>query len=67
MASQGIRKSTRCLGFSLGIVVAFSGSLLFVTDGAGPAQAGESVQGESTAQSIDMERHDHAEGTVDMA
>lgn len=66
MAGQGIRKSTRCLSFSLGIVVAFSGSLFFLMDGAFPAQADESVQGESTAQSMDMDHHDQAEGTVDM-
>ncbi len=55
MLGQGLRKSTRCLRFSLGIVVAFSGSLLFLMDGARSAQADESVQGESTAQSMDME------------
>jgi len=37
MAGHDIRKSTRCLNFSLGIVVAFSGSLLFLMDGAYPA------------------------------
>ena len=46
--------------------MALSGSLFFLMDGAGLAQAGESVQGESTVQSMDMDRHDHAEGTVDM-
>ena len=66
MAGQGIRKPTRCLGFFLGIVVAFSGSLFFLMDGAGVAQAGESLQGESTAQSMDMDHPDHAEGAVDM-
>ena len=66
MASQGIRKSTRCLRFSLGIVVAFSGSLFFLMDGARSAQADESAQGESPGQSAGMDRHDHAEGTVDM-
>lgn len=66
MAGQGIRKSTRWLRFSLGIVVAFSGSLFFFMDGACQAQAGELVQGESTAQSMDMDQHEHAEGTVDM-
>jgi hypothetical protein len=66
MAGQGIRKSTCCLSFSLGIVVAFSGSLFFLMDGACPAQADELVQGESTAQSMDMDHHDPAEGTVDM-
>ncbi len=66
MAGQGIRKSTRCLGFSLGIVVAFSGSLFFIMDGACLAQAGELAQGESPGQSEDMDHHDHAEGTVDM-
>ena len=55
MAGQGIRKSTRFFWLSLGIVVAFSGSLLFLMDGARSAQADESVQGESTAQSMDME------------
>jgi hypothetical protein len=35
-------------------------------DGARSAQAGESASGESTAQSMDMDRHDQAEGTVDM-
>jgi len=66
MAGQGIRKLMRCLRFSLGIVVAFSGCLFFLMDGACLAQAGESAQGESTAQSMDMDQHDHAEGTVDM-
>jgi hypothetical protein len=66
MAGQGIRKSMRCLWFSLGIEVAFSGSLFFLMDGAGVAQAGESLQGESTAQSMDMDHPDHAEGAVDM-
>ena len=31
-----------------------------------PAQAIESIQEESSGQSMDMEHHDHAEGTVDM-
>ena len=66
MVGQGLRKSMRCLRFSLGIVVAFSGNLLFLLDGACLAQAGESAQGESTVQSMDMDHHDHAEGTVDM-
>ncbi|MEO8047399.1 MAG: hypothetical protein ABI684_08935, partial [Nitrospirota bacterium] len=66
MAGQGIRKSTRCLWFSLGIVVAFSGSLFFLMDGARAALAGELAQGESPDQSADMDRHDQAEGTVDM-
>ena len=39
MAGQGIRKLMRCLRFSLGIVVAFSGSLFLLMDGACPAQA----------------------------
>ena len=66
MAGQVIRKSTRWLRFSLGIVVAFSGSLLFLMDGVCLAQAGESVAGESTAQGMDMDRHDHGEGIDDM-
>ena len=66
MAGQGIRKLMRCLRFSLGIVVAFSGGLFFLMNGVCLAQAGESEQGESTAQSMDMDQHDHAEGTVDM-
>jgi hypothetical protein len=66
MAGQGIRKSTRCFKFSLGIVVAFSGSLLFLMDGACLAQAGELAQGESSGQSTDMDHHDHVEGTVNM-
>ena len=56
----------RHLRFSLSWVLAFSVSLLTPMDGACPAQADESVQGESTAQSMDMDHHDHAEGTVDM-
>jgi hypothetical protein len=66
MAGQGIRTSMRWLRFFLGFVVAFSGGLFFLMDGARAAQAGESVQGESTAQSMDMDHHDQAEGTVDM-
>ena len=45
MAGQGIRKTTRWLRFFLGLVVAFSGSLLFLMDGACQAQAAESAQG----------------------
>jgi len=56
----------RYLMFSLSWVLAFSVSLLTPMDGARSVQAGESVQGESTAQSMDMDRHDQAEGTVDM-
>ena len=66
MAGQGIRKSTRWRRFFLGIVVASSGSLLFLMDGACLAQTGESTQGESPGQSAGMDRHDQAEGTVDM-
>lgn len=65
MAGQGIRKSKRCLGFSLGIVVVLSWSLFFM-DGVCLAQAGDSAQGESPGESADMDHHDHAEGTVDM-
>src|SRR5438552_17021671 len=56
----------RCVRFSLGIVVVLSGSLFCLMDGVCLAQAGESAQGASSAQSIDMDQHDHAEGTVDM-
>ena len=35
-------------------------------DGARSVQAGESAQGDSPGQSAGMDRHDHAEGTVDM-
>jgi ABC-type dipeptide/oligopeptide/nickel transport system ATPase subunit len=66
MAGQSIRKLMRGLWLSLGIVVAFSGSLFFLMDGTCLAQAGESGQGESAAQSMDIDRHDHGEGTVDM-
>ena len=66
MAGHRIQKLMRCLRFYLGIVVAFSGSLFFLMDGACPAQVGESAQGESTDQSMDMDHQDHAEGTVDM-
>ena len=66
MVGQDIRTSTRCLWLSLGIVVAFSGSLFFLMDRARLAQAGESAQGESPGQSADMDHHDHAEETVDM-
>ena len=66
MVGQGLRKSMRCLRFSLGIVLAFSGGLFFLMDGACLAQAGESAQEESPGQSEDMDHHDHAEGTVDM-
>jgi hypothetical protein len=59
MAGQGIRKSTRFFWLSLGIVVAFSGSLLFLMDGARSAQADESMQGKSSGQRIDMDHRDH--------
>jgi hypothetical protein len=54
------------LMFFLSFALAFSVNLLSPMDGARSAQAGESVQGESPGQSADMDRHDHAEGTVDM-
>ncbi|TKB91756.1 MAG: hypothetical protein E8D41_09780 [Nitrospira sp.] len=66
MAGRGIQNSTRWFRFFLGFVVAFSGSLFFLMDDARSVQADESVQGESTVQGMDMDRHDHAEGTVDM-
>jgi hypothetical protein len=66
MAGQGIRKSTRWLRSSLGIVVAFFGSLFFLIGGGYPAQAGESAQRDSASQSMDIDHHDHAEGAVDM-
>ena len=66
MMGQGIRTSTRRRMLFLSIVVAFSGGLLFFMDGACLAQAGESAQGESAGQGMDMDRHDHGEGTVDM-
>ena len=66
MAAQGMPNSMHCLVFSLGIVVAISGSLFSMMDGACLAQAGEFAQGESISQSMDMDLHDHGEGTVDM-
>ena len=66
MAGQGFRESMRCFGFFLSWVLAFSVSLLTPMDGARSVQAGESAQGESPGQSTGMDRHDHAEGTVDM-
>jgi hypothetical protein len=52
--------------FFLSLALAISVSLLTPMDGAGLAQAVESAQEESPGQSMDMDRHDHAEGTVDM-
>ena len=66
MAGQDFRESMRCFGFFLSWVLAFSVSLLTPMDGARSAQAGESMQGESSGQSIDMDHRDQAEGTVDM-
>ena len=66
MAGQGFRGSTGHLEFFLNCALAFSVSLLTPMDGARLAQAGESAQEESPGQSADMDRHDHAEETVDM-
>ena len=66
MAGQGVLTSMRYLRFFLSCVLAFSVSLLTPMDGVGLAQAGQSAQRETSGQSIDMDRHDHAEGTVDM-
>lgn len=66
MAGQSVLTSMRCLRFFLSCVLAFSVSLLTPMDGARLAQASEPAQGESTAQSMDMDHHDPAEGTVDM-
>jgi len=52
--------------FFLSFALAFLANLLSPMDGARLARAGESLQGESAAQSMDMDRPDHAEETVDM-
>ncbi len=66
MAGQGFRESMRYIMFFISCVLAFSVSLLIPIDGARSVQAGESAQGKSLDQSTDMDRHDQAEGTVDM-
>jgi hypothetical protein len=62
MTCQSIRYATRCLILFLGCVLALSGGLAALLGGGFAAQAGESAQEEGAA----MDRHDHAEGTVDM-
>jgi hypothetical protein len=64
--SHGALTSMRYLKFFFSCALAFSVSLLTPMDDAHSVQAGESVQGEPTGQSIDMDRYDHMEGTVDM-
>jgi hypothetical protein len=66
MVGQGVPTSMRYLILPLGCVLAFSLNLRAPVDGTRPAQAGELAHGESVAQSAEMDRHDHAEGTVDM-
>ena len=66
MAGHGVRTSTRCIRFFLGCVLALSGGLVVFMDSARLVQAGESAQGESPGQGVDMDHHDHMEGTVDM-
>ena len=63
---HGVLTSMCYLKFFFSCVLAFSVSLLTPIDSVRLAQAGESVQGESTAESMDMDQHEHAEGTVDM-
>ena len=57
---------TRSRRFLLGCVLIISGSQLVLVDGPGSAWAGESAHETPSAQSADMDHHDHAEGTVDM-
>jgi hypothetical protein len=66
MDGQGPLTSMCCFRFFLGCVLLFSGSLFPLTDTRHSAQAGESAQGEPPGQSVDMDHHDHVEGTVDM-
>jgi len=67
MPGRGIRKSTRCLRFILGIVLVYSGILFCLVDGARWAEAGESIKGEAAVQEMDMDmdHHEHSEGAVE--
>jgi hypothetical protein len=65
MTGQGIQESMRCFSVLLGYILAFSGSQVFLMDAACPVQASELMQGEPAAQSMDMDHHEHADGTVD--
>ena len=64
--SYGELTAMRYFKFFLSCNLAFSVFLLTPMNGARSAHAGESVQEESTGQGMDMDRHDHAEATVDM-
>jgi hypothetical protein len=63
---QEVQMGTRSRRFLLGCVLIISGSQLVLVDGPGSAWAGESAHETPSAQSADMDHHDHAEGTVDM-
>jgi hypothetical protein len=65
MIGQGIPKAMCCPRLVLDIVLAFSGSLFFLMNGACPAWADESVQGEPAAQSMDMDHHDQVDGAIE--
>jgi hypothetical protein len=66
MAGHSALTTIRCLRLCLGGVQVFSLSLHAAVEGTRPAQAGESAQGDAPGQSPDIDRPDHAEGTVEM-
>jgi hypothetical protein len=59
------RKSTRGLGFLLGLSLVFSGWQLSLMYGATWVQADEPTVGEPAAQDTDMDHHEHAEGAIE--
>ena len=65
MTGQGNPSSTRRGRVVLGMVLAFLGSLVWHIDRAKSTQIVESVQENPTPQSMNMDHHDHAEGTVE--
>lgn len=64
MSGQGLRKFTRLRFFPAALVV-FSGSLFWLVYGVLAAQPGESVQEVSTAQGMELDHQDHADGATE--
>ena len=65
MAGQELQSFTRSCRFLFGCGLILAASQFFLINDARSAQVGELAQEESSAQSADMDHHDHAEGTVE--
>lgn len=65
MSSEGIHKSMHRHPLFLACLIAFAASLFSPLHDAHPAPSGEPAQGEQSGQVMEMDPHDHADGTIE--